>query len=113
MSRSYNNAGMTTLDEFESRLQSLLEVHLLKHLPGYKAGGWDCAAIGCRNAQSFKRGGRETQAPNLYVIVAHPSTLHPLACQTTPAKGTCKCIICSREGSRVSFLDQANRGYYR
>jgi pSer/pThr/pTyr-binding forkhead associated (FHA) protein len=75
MSNSYNNADMTTLDEFESRLQSLLEVHLLKHLPGYKVEDGIAQQLAVAMHSHLKEVGGETQAPNLYVIVAHPSTL--------------------------------------
>jgi FHA domain/Protein of unknown function (DUF3662) len=75
MSRSYNNAGMTTLDEFESRLQSLLEVHLLKHLPGYRVEDGIAQQLAAAMHNHLKEVGGRTQAPNLYVIIAHPSTL--------------------------------------
>lgn len=75
MSNSYNDVGMSTLDEFESRLQSLLEVHLLKHLPGYKVEDGIAQQLAAAMHSHLKEVGGETQAPNLYVIVAHPSTL--------------------------------------
>jgi FHA domain/FhaA, N-terminal domain len=66
---------MATLDEFESRLQSLLEVHLLKHLPGYKVEDGIAQQLATALHAHLKEAAGETQAPNLYVIVAHPSTL--------------------------------------
>jgi hypothetical protein len=66
---------MATLDEFESRLQSLLEVHLLKHLPGYKTEDGIAQQLAATLHRYLKEEAGVTQAPNLYVIVAHSSTL--------------------------------------
>jgi hypothetical protein len=66
---------MATLDEFEARLQSLLEGHLLKHLPGYRAEDGIAQHLAAALHGHLKKGTGVTQAPNLYVIVAHPSTL--------------------------------------
>jgi len=66
---------MATLDEFESRLQSLLEVHLLKHLPGYKVEDGIAQQLATAMHAHLKEENGVTQAPNIYVIVGHPSTL--------------------------------------
>ena len=66
---------MATLDEFESRLQSLLEVHLLKHLPGYKVEDGIAQQLAIAMHAHLKEENGTTQAPNIYVIVGHPSTL--------------------------------------
>ncbi len=66
---------MATLDELESRLQALLEVHLLKHLPGYKAEDGIAQQLAIAMHAHLKEEAGVTQAPNLYGIVAHPSTL--------------------------------------
>jgi hypothetical protein len=66
---------MATLDEFESHLQSLLEVHLLKHLPGYKVEDGIAQQLAVAMHGHLKEEGGVTQAPNLYVIIAPPSTL--------------------------------------
>jgi hypothetical protein len=66
---------MATLDEFESRLQSLLEVRLLKHLPGYKAEDGIAQQLAAALHGHLKVEAGVTQAPNLYVIVANPSTM--------------------------------------
>ena len=66
---------MGTLDELESRLQSLLEVHLLKHLPGYNIEDGIAQQLAAAMHASLKEEHGTTQAPNLYVIIAHPSTL--------------------------------------
>lgn len=71
----YNNHNMASLDELESRLQTLLEIHLLKYLPGYKAedGVYQLLASAMHNSLREQDG--ITFAPNVYVIIAHPSTL--------------------------------------
>jgi len=71
----YNNLNMPTLDELESRLQTLLEVHLLKYLPGYKAEDRVYQHLAAAMHNSLKEQDGTTFAPNVYVIIAHPSTL--------------------------------------
>jgi len=66
---------MTTLDDFESHLQSLLEVHLLKYLPGYKVEDGIAHRLAVAMHDHLKKKSGTTQAPNIYMIVAHPSTL--------------------------------------
>jgi pSer/pThr/pTyr-binding forkhead associated (FHA) protein len=66
---------MAALDEFESRLQALLEVHLVKHLPGYKVEDGIAQQLAIAMHTHLKEEAGVTQAPNLYGIVAHPSTL--------------------------------------
>ncbi len=66
---------MPTLDELESRLQTLLEVHLLKTLPGYKAEDRVHQQLAAAMHNSLKEQDGTTFAPNVYVIIAHPSTL--------------------------------------
>ncbi len=66
---------MASLDEFESRLQSLLEVHLLKYLPGYKVEDGIAHQLAAAMHGNLKKESGVIQAPNLYAIVAHPSTL--------------------------------------
>jgi hypothetical protein len=69
---------MVALDELESRLQSLLEVHLLKHLPGHKAEDGIVQQLAAAMHGHLKDESGISQAPNLYVIIAHPSTLSRL-----------------------------------
>ncbi|MGD0613535.1 MAG: FhaA domain-containing protein [Anaerolineales bacterium] len=67
---------MARLDELESRLQGLLEVYLLKYLPGYKAEdkvAQQLAAV--LHSNLVDKGDDSLQAPNVYVIIGHPSTL--------------------------------------
>ncbi len=66
---------MATLDEFESRLRSLLEIHLLKYLPGYKAEDKMAQQLAVALHGNLKEGEGGTLAPNLFLIIAHPSTL--------------------------------------
>ena len=66
---------MSTLDELESRLQSLLEVHLLKHLPGYKVEDGIAQQLAATLHRNLKEVAGVPYAPNLFVIVAHSSTL--------------------------------------
>ncbi len=66
---------MTTLDNLEARLQSLLEVHLLKYLPGYKVEDRIYQQLANAMHDSLKEQDGSTYAPNVYVIIAHPSTL--------------------------------------
>ena len=66
---------MPSLDELESRLQTLLEVHLLKYLPGYKPEDMVYQQLAVALQNSLKEQDGITYAPNVYVIIAHPSTL--------------------------------------
>ncbi len=66
---------MTALEDFESHLQSLLEVHLLKYLPGYKAEDGIAQRLAASMRSHLKKQAGVSQAPNIYMIVAHPSTL--------------------------------------
>jgi hypothetical protein len=66
---------MPTLDELESRLQTLLEVTLLKTLPGYKAEDRIYQQLAAALHSNLKEQEGTTIAPNVYVIVANPTTL--------------------------------------
>jgi len=66
---------MVTLDELESRLQSLLEVHLLKYMPGYKVEDGIAQQLAATLRRNLKENDGVSYAPNLFMIVAHPSTL--------------------------------------
>jgi hypothetical protein len=63
------------LDLIESRLQALLEVHLLKHLPGFKVEDGIAQRLAVAMKSQLKEQAGVLLAPNFYVIVAHPSTL--------------------------------------
>jgi hypothetical protein len=66
---------MATLDELESRLQALLEVNLLKHLPGYRVEDGIAQRLATAMHDHLKKMKTSTQAPNIFMIVAHPTTL--------------------------------------
>jgi hypothetical protein len=66
---------MASIDEFESHLQSLLEVHLLKLLPGYKVEDGIAQQLTAAMHAHLKEENGTTQAPNIYVIAGNPSTL--------------------------------------
>jgi pSer/pThr/pTyr-binding forkhead associated (FHA) protein len=66
---------MPTLDELEARLQTLLEVNLLKTLPGYKAEDRVFQHLAAAMHNNLKEKEGNTYAPNVYVIIAHPTTL--------------------------------------
>ncbi|HEX7620057.1 MAG TPA: FhaA domain-containing protein [Anaerolineales bacterium] len=66
---------MPTLDELESRLQSLLEVHFLKYLPGYKIEDRIYHQLANAMHNSLRKQGGKIYAPNVYVIISHPSNL--------------------------------------
>lgn len=66
---------MPSLDELESRIQALLEVHLVKYLPGHKPEDRVYQQLAVAMHKSLKEQGGTTYAPNVYVIIAHPSTL--------------------------------------
>jgi pSer/pThr/pTyr-binding forkhead associated (FHA) protein len=64
---------MSTLSSLESRLQTLLEFHLLKLLPGYHVedGMLHQLASAMKNNLMEKEG--SILAPNVFVIVTHPA----------------------------------------
>jgi len=66
---------MSTLDELESRLQTLVEVQLLKSLPGYRPEYRVHQQLAAAMHNSLKEHDGVTYAPNVYVIIAHPSTV--------------------------------------
>ncbi len=66
---------MKTLDELETNLQSLVEVHLTKYIPGYKAEDRVAHLLAAAMHGSLVKRGSDFKAPNIYTIVAHPATL--------------------------------------
>jgi len=75
LSRLYNHPNMPSLDDLESRLQTLLEVNMLKYLPGYKAEDRVYQHLAAAMHNGLKEQDGTTFAPDMYVIIAHPSTL--------------------------------------
>jgi hypothetical protein len=66
---------MFTLDELEFRLQTLLEVHLLKYLPGYKPEDRIYQQLAAVMHHNLIEQEGMTYAPDMYVVMAQPSTL--------------------------------------
>jgi hypothetical protein len=66
---------MPTLDDLEARLQTLLEIQLLKYLPGYIVEDRVYQQLANAMQNSLREQGESIYAPNVYVIVAHPSML--------------------------------------
>jgi len=66
---------MPPLDELESRLQTLLEINILKTLPGYEAEDRVYQQLAVAMHKNLKDQEGITFAPNVYVIIAHPTTL--------------------------------------
>jgi hypothetical protein len=66
---------MTTIDEIETRLQALVEVHLVKYIPGYKAEDQVAHLLASAMHSNLVTRGESVKAPNIYTIVAHPATL--------------------------------------
>jgi FHA domain/FhaA, N-terminal domain len=66
---------MARIDDIESRLQSLLEVHLLKYLPGYRSEDRIIQQLAVALHSNLKQQEEMTLAPNVYVVVAHPTIL--------------------------------------
>jgi pSer/pThr/pTyr-binding forkhead associated (FHA) protein len=67
--------NMPTLDELESHLQYLVEVKLLKYLPGYNIENRITQQLAIAMKNSLREQDGAIFAPNVYVIIAHPSTL--------------------------------------
>jgi FHA domain/FhaA, N-terminal domain len=66
---------MKTLDEIEARLRSLVEVHLVKYIPGYKPEDQVAHLLAAAMYKGLVRRGTIIRAPNIFTITAHPSTL--------------------------------------
>jgi hypothetical protein len=66
---------MKTIDELEAKLQSLVEVHLVKYIPGYKPEDRVVHLLAAAMQGSLVKRGDSIKAPNIYTIIAHPTTL--------------------------------------
>lgn len=65
---------MNTFDNLEARLQSLIENHLLKMIPGHKLEDQISQKLASAMFMQIKSQGENNDlAPNVYVIIAHPS----------------------------------------
>jgi FHA domain/FhaA, N-terminal domain len=66
---------MKTIDELEARIQSLIEVNLMRYIPGYKPEDQVPHLLAAAMHGSLVKRGENYKAPNIYTIIAHPSTL--------------------------------------
>jgi pSer/pThr/pTyr-binding forkhead associated (FHA) protein len=66
---------MPTLDDLEARLQTLLEIQLIKYLPGYILEDRVYQQLATAMQNSLREQNESIYAPNVYVIVAHPMML--------------------------------------
>jgi pSer/pThr/pTyr-binding forkhead associated (FHA) protein len=66
---------MPTLDDLEFRLQTLLEVQMLKYVPGYKSEDRIFQYLAAAMHTNLREQDGITFAPNLYVIKVEPSAL--------------------------------------
>jgi hypothetical protein len=66
---------MSSFDDLEARLQSLLEVQLLKYLPGYKPEDMLYQQLATAMHGSLKIQDGITYAPNVFSIISNPATL--------------------------------------
>jgi pSer/pThr/pTyr-binding forkhead associated (FHA) protein len=66
---------MLTLDELEFRLQTLLEVNLLKYLPGYRPEDRVYQQLAAVMHQNLIEQDGKTYAPDMYVVMAQPDTI--------------------------------------
>ncbi|MFH2104395.1 MAG: FhaA domain-containing protein [Chloroflexota bacterium] len=66
---------MKNIDKIESRLQSLLEIHLMKYLPGQSNKEKVAQQLAAALHSNIKVIDEQSTAPNVYVIVAHPTTM--------------------------------------
>jgi len=66
---------MKTLDELEARLQSLVEEHLVKYVPGYKPEDQVAHLLAAALYNGIVKRGSLIKAPNVFIISAHPTTI--------------------------------------
>jgi len=95
---------MLTLDEIETRLQTLLEVHLLNYLPSYKAENRIYQHLAAAMHNNLKEQEGTTFAPNVYVIIAHPSTLARWHIESRMVRGFLGALQTAGEEAGFLFL---------
>ncbi len=67
---------MAKLDELENRLKSLLEIQLTNYLPGYRPEDRIPQQLAFALHANLKQQDELTLAPNVFVLVGHPTTLN-------------------------------------
>jgi pSer/pThr/pTyr-binding forkhead associated (FHA) protein len=100
----YNTQDMSTLDDLEARLQTLLEVQLLKYLPGFKAEDKVYQDLAAAMHNGLKEQDGYTFAPNVYVIIAHPSTLARWRSEPRLVKELAEALQIAGEEAGFAFL---------
>jgi pSer/pThr/pTyr-binding forkhead associated (FHA) protein len=95
---------MSTLDDLEARLQTLLEVQLLKYLPGFQSEDKVYQELAAAMHNSLKEQDGTTYAPNVYVIIAHPSTLARWRSEPRLVKELAEALHIAGEEAGFSFL---------
>lgn len=63
------------LEELETRLQALLEEHLLRLLPGYTPQERIARKLALSMQENLRETPQGVQAPNIFILTAHPSAL--------------------------------------
>lgn len=63
------------LEELETRLQLLIEEHLLRFLPGYTPEEQIARKLALAMQENLRETAQGIQAPHIYVLTAHPSAL--------------------------------------
>ena len=66
---------MITIEELESRIQSLVEVQLLKYIPGYKPEDQVAHLMAAAMHDNLVNHDEIFEAPNIYTIIARPTML--------------------------------------
>jgi len=99
---------MPSLDELESRLQTLLEVQFLKYLPGYKAEDRIYQQLATAMHNSLKELNGTTFAPNVFVIIANPSTVARLHTEPQLVKDLADALQTAGKEAGFYFLTSPN-----
>lgn len=63
------------LEELETRLQTLIEEHLLHLLPGYTPEERIARKLALSMQENLRETAQGVQAPNIYILTAHPDAL--------------------------------------
>jgi hypothetical protein len=95
---------MKPLDKLEAHLQTLLEIQLLKFLPGYKVEDGIFQQLAAAMNNNIKDLDGRTFAPNVFVITARPSKLVRWSTAPDLLKDFAKAIRFAGEEVGFSFL---------
>jgi pSer/pThr/pTyr-binding forkhead associated (FHA) protein len=95
---------MPTLDNLESHLQTLLEVHLLKYLPSYKVEDWVYQQLAFAMQNNLKEQDGKIYAPNVYVISASSFTLTRWRSEPRFVPDLAKALLAAGEEAGFHFL---------